>query len=166
MSSFSKLIRQTIENAAKESILLEEELEYIKQYIAIQQLRFPEIELTWEISEKVNIHKTFLPPMILQPFIENIFEHAFEEEKESHPIIVFKMDKTEEGLTITIQDNGVGYESGKKSGHISRGIKLIQDRIILLNTVLGKEAYFLGITDHTKEGKGKKGTEVVFHIPV
>lgn len=166
LSSFSKLIRQTIENAAKESILLEEELEYIKQYIAIQQLRFPEIELTWEISEKVNIHKTFLPPMILQPFIENIFEHAFEEEKESHPIIVFKMDKTEEGLTITIQDNGVGYESGKKSGHISRGIKLIQDRIILLNTVLGKEAYFLGITDHTKEGKGKKGTEVVFHIPV
>ncbi len=79
LTSFSKLIRQTIENAAKESILLEEELDYIKQYIAIQQLRFPEIKLLWEISNAVDIHKTFLPPMILQPFIENIFEHAFGE---------------------------------------------------------------------------------------
>ena len=73
LTSFSKLIRQTVENASKESILLEEELEYIRQYIAIQQLRFPEIKLLWEISDEVNIHKTFLPPMILQPFIDSEF---------------------------------------------------------------------------------------------
>lgn len=165
LSSFSKLIRQTIENAAKESILLAEELEYIKQYISIQQLRYPEIELSWEISEKVNIHNTFLPPMILQPFIENIFEHAFEEKPDYHPVILFKMDKSEEGLVITIMDNGVGYEYGKSNLHISRGINLIQERISLLNTSLGKESYSLGITDHSKEGKGKKGTEITIFIP-
>ena len=165
LTSFSKLIRQTIENASKESILLEEELDYIKQYIAIQQLRFPEIKLLWEISDAVDIHKTFLPPMILQPFIENIFEHAFGEGNENQPVIGFRIDKTERGLEIRITDNGMGYESGKKvSGHVSRGIQLIEERISLLNTSLGRDAYFLGLTDHSKQGKGK-GTEVLFVMP-
>ena len=165
LTSFSKLIRQTIENAAKESILLEEELDYIKQYIAIQQLRFPEIKLLWEISDAVDIHKTFLPPMILQPFIENIFEHAFGEGNENQPVIGFRIDKTERGLEIRITDNGMGYESGKKvSGHVSRGIQLIEERISLLNTSLGREGYFLGLTDHSKQGKGT-GTEVLFVMP-
>jgi len=165
LTSFSKLIRQTIENAAKESILLEEELDYIKQYIAIQQLRFPEIKLLWEISDAVDIHKTFLPPMILQPFIENIFEHAFGDGNEKQPVIGFRIDKTERGLEIRITDNGMGYESGKKvSGHVSRGIQLIEERISLLNTSLGREGYFLGLTDHSKQGKGK-GTEVLFVMP-
>ena len=166
LTSFSKLIRQTVENASKESILLEEELDYIKQYMAIQQLRFPEIKLLWEISDAVDIHKTFLPPMILQPFIENIFEHAFGEGNEKQPVIGFRIDKTERGLEIRIMDNGMGYESGKKvSGHVSRGIQLIEERISLLNTSLGREAYFLGLTDHSKQGKGK-GTEVLFVMPV
>ena len=165
LTSFSKLIRQTVENASKESILLEEELDYIKQYIAIQQLRFPEIKLLWEISDAVDIHKIFLPPMILQPFIENIFEHAFGEGNEKQPVIGFRIDKTERGLEIRITDNGMGYESGKKvSGHVSRGIQLIEERISLLNTSLGREAYFLGLTDHSKQGKGK-GTEVLFVMP-
>jgi hypothetical protein len=165
LTSFSKLIRQTIENASKESILLEEELDYIKQYMAIQQLRFPEIKLLWEISDAVDIHKTFLPPMILQPFIENIFEHAFGEGNEKRPVIGFRIDKTARGLEITITDNGMGYESGKKvSGHVSRGIQLIEERISLLNTSLGRDAYFLGLTDHSKQGKGK-GTEVLFVMP-
>jgi ligand-binding sensor domain-containing protein len=165
LTSFSKLIRQTVENASKESILLEEELDYIKQYMAIQQLRFPEIKLLWEISDAVDIHKTFLPPMILQPFIENIFEHAFGEGNEKRPVIGFRIDKTARGLEITITDNGMGYESGKKvSGHVSRGIQLIEERISLLNTSLGREGYFLGLTDHSKQGKGK-GTEVLFVMP-
>jgi ligand-binding sensor domain-containing protein len=166
LTSFSKLIRQTVENASKESILLEEELDYIRQYIAIQQLRFPEIKLLWEISEEVDIHKTFLPPMILQPFIENIFEHAFGEGNEKLPVIEFRMVKTERGLEIRISDNGMGYESGKKvSGHVSRGIQLIEERIALLNTSLGRDAYFLGLTDNSRQGKGK-GTEVLFIMPV
>lgn len=165
LTSFSKLIRQTVENASKESILLEEELDYIKQYMAIQQLRFPEIKLLWEISDAVDIHKTFLPPMILQPFIENIFEHAFGEGNEKQPVIGFRIDKSERGLEIRITDNGMGYESGKKvSGHVSRGIQLIEERISLLNTSLGRDAYFLGLTDHSKQGKGK-GTEVLFVMP-
>ena len=167
LTSFSKLIRQTIENAAKESILLEEELDYIKQYIDIQRLRFPEIELIWEIPEVVDTQQTYIPPMILQPFIENIFEHAFGEGKEINPVIEFKIDKTERGLEIKIRDNGMGYESGKKvSGHVSRGIQLIQERISLLNASLGREAYLLELTDNSKKGEGKKGTEVLFVMPV
>jgi len=166
LTSFSKLIRQTVENASKESILLEEELDYIRQYIAIQQLRFPEIKLLWEIRDTVDIHKTYLPPMILQPFIENIFEHAFGDGNEKEPVISFCIDKTERGLEIWIRDNGMGYKSGKKvNGHVSRGIQLIKERIALLNTSLGREAYFLGLTDNTRQGKGK-GTEVLFIMPV
>lgn len=166
LTSFSKLIRQTIENATKENILLEEELDYIRQYIAIQQLRFPEIKLSWEIKDNVDTHKSYLPPMILQPFIENIFEHAFADGYQKEPFIAFSMDKTERGLEIRIRDNGIGYESGKRvSGHVSRGIQLIEERISLLNTSLGHDAYFLGITDHTRQEKGI-GTEVLFIMPV
>jgi sensor histidine kinase YesM len=103
--------------------------------------------------------------MILQPFIENIFEHAFGEGNEKQPVIGFRIDKTARGLEIRITDNGMGYESGKKvSGHVSRGIQLIEERISLLNTSLGREAYYLGLTDHSKQGKGK-GTEVLFVMP-
>lgn len=166
LTSFSKLIRQTVENASKEFILLEEELDYIKQYITIQQLRFPDITLNWTLSEAVDTFKIYLPPMILQPFIENIFEHAFGDGKEGKPVIDFKMDKTERGLEIRIIDNGVGYESGNKiSEHVSRGIQLIQERISLLNKVAGKSDYFLGLTDYSKQGEGKKGTEVLFVMP-
>ena len=60
----------------------------------------------------------------------------------------------------------MGFKSGKKvNGHISRGIQLIKERIALLNTSLGREAYFLGLTDNTRQGKGK-GTEVLFIMPV
>jgi len=104
--------------------------------------------------------------MILQPFIENIFEHAFGEGNEKLPVIEFRMVKTERGLEIRISDNGMGYESGKKvSGHVSRGIQLIEERIALLNTSLGRDAYFLGLTDNSRQGKGK-GTEVLFIMPV
>jgi hypothetical protein len=61
----------------------------------------------------------------------------------------------------------MGYESGKKvNGHVSRGIQLIQERISLLNVSLGREAYLLELTDNSKKGEGKKGTEVLFVMPV
>jgi ligand-binding sensor domain-containing protein len=167
LSHFSKLIRQTMENAAKESILLADEMDYIQQYIEIQQLRFPEIKVTWEISETVNIHGIRIPPMILQPLIENVFDHAFDDRMEMDPKIEISMNTTNRGFEIKITDNGIGFESSKKRMEpVSRGIFLIEERIKWLNTALGKKEYFLMITDKAKGGKGKNGTEALFVLPL
>ena len=105
--------------------------------------------------------------MILQPLIENVFDHAFDDRMEMDPKIEISMNTTTRGLEIKITDNGIGFESSKKRMEpVSRGIFLIEERIKWLNTALGKKEYFLMITDKAKGGKGKNGTEALFVLPL
>jgi LytS/YehU family sensor histidine kinase len=161
LTSFSKLIRQTIENAAKESILLEEELDYIKQYIDIQRLRFPEIELIWEIPEVVDTQQTYIPPMILQPLVENAVKYSYANAIEKRTIWVDVIHNTHQlviGIENTLSENGIVNNAGN-----GLGLKMVIERIDIFNKSY-KESVKIFIDQPTTHSQYGYRCELVFHI--
>ena len=133
LSEFAKLMRQTIEYSSLNSISLTEELEFLKRYIRIEQMRFSsEIELLTEgteISESIQ-----LPPMILQPLIENAFIHGLDTQAKTKQQIHLKLEKRgESSLLISISNPKSNTTSSFKE-HQSFGIKSIEQRLKLVNS--------------------------------
>ncbi len=134
LNKFSKLIRTTLENSSTQKISLKKEIEYLQAYIQLENER-KENRVEWDIvvSENLDSDNMYLPPMLLQPFIENVFIHAF---SPTHPnpklSIEFKNTKINL-LTCIIRDNGVGMDKAPVNGsHNSKGLKLITEILTLL----------------------------------
>jgi sensor histidine kinase YesM len=135
MGEFSKLIRQTLDNSSKPLIKLADEIQYLKTYIKIERMRFPYgIEFNLEVDKSVDIHKIEIPPMLIQPFIENVFVHAFDSySKGSKLTIQFSLVNSE--LNCLITDNGHGFDKSKLNNiNDSKGIKLVQERFNLFQS--------------------------------
>jgi LytS/YehU family sensor histidine kinase len=135
MGEFSKLIRQTLNNSSKPLIKLVDEIQYLKTYINIERMRFPYgIEFNLEVNKSVDINKIEIPPMLIQPFIENVFVHAFDfDSKGSKLNVQFSLVNSE--LHCKISDNGNGIDKSKLNRiHESKGIKLVQERIDLFQS--------------------------------
>ena len=133
ISDLAKLMRLTLDNSAKKSITLEEEISFLKTYIKLENLRFGNrISVSIELDKAVDYH-TRIPVMLLQPFVENVFVHAF---NENHPNpqlnITFTM-KSNELLECKIIDNGNGKASfSKLKLHESKALKLAEERLKLI----------------------------------
>ena len=132
MGDFSKLIRQTLDNSSKPLIKLVDEIQYLKTYINIERMRFPYgIEFNLEVDKSVDINKIEIPPMLIQPFIENVFVHAFDSDSKGSKLNVqFSLVNGE--IHCKISDNGNGIDKSKLNHiHESKGIKLVQERMDL-----------------------------------
>ncbi|MFK8102243.1 MAG: histidine kinase [Saprospiraceae bacterium] len=105
---FSRLLRLILENSAYNYVALEKELDSLTKYLDLQLLRFPE-KFTYELKlqglEKDDF--IFIPPMLLQPFIENAIEHGFAGINYLGKITLI-LTLTEENIVCIIEDNGVG----------------------------------------------------------
>ena len=131
MNSFSKLVRRSLDYSTKKEISLKEEIDFLKLFVKIQNLRFGnKVKFKVEKSTKLNFYENYIPPMILQPIIENSFEHAFSEES-VNPEISLSFHVIENNLNVILKDNGSGYDSKLKES--SKGLTLISDRLTLLN---------------------------------
>jgi hypothetical protein len=134
IGEFAKLIRKTLENSSKQTITIEEEMEYLKSYIIIENMRFDNrIETQFHIGADVDVYHSKIPTMLLQPFVENVFVHAF---NASHPspklTISFEM-LSKNSLECKIIDNGMSLNATKKTKiYHSKGIQLIKERLSLL----------------------------------
>jgi len=134
ISEFAGLMRKTLKNSPKQTITIEEEIAYLESYIFIENMRFKD-RVVSEIYIDPAISKAALeiPPMLIQPFIENVFVHAFDEFHRAPKLkLSFEMVSTHV-LECKISDNGKGLKAHKQSKfHVSRGIALARERIILL----------------------------------
>lgn len=134
ISEFAGLMRKTLKNSPKQTITIEEEVAYLESYIFIENMRFKD-RVVSDIYIDPAIDKKVLeiPPMLIQPFIENIFVHAFDEFHPSPKLkLSFEMVSTHL-LECKISDNGKGLKAHKQSKfHVSRGIALAKERIFLL----------------------------------
>ncbi len=134
IGEFSKLIRQTLEFSSKQTVTLDEEIAYLERYIALENLRRnnPVFHvITKRISDTPNHIE--IPPLLIQPLIENVFIHAFDSQSKE-PKIEINFDCKDDEIACTISDNGKGFskDSGSKQ---SKGIKLVDERIRLLTGV-------------------------------
>jgi hypothetical protein len=132
LSEFAKLMRQTIEYSSLSRISLTEEIEFLERYIGIEQMRFnSQIVLEKEIMDSLN--RIEIPPMILQPLIENAFIHGFNSESQFTQIIYLKVRRdiySKLYITISNKKNSDSLNSG---GHKSFGIDSIEQRLKLVH---------------------------------
>lgn len=134
ISEFAGLMRKTLKNSPKQTITIKDEVEYLKSYIFIENMRFKgRISSEIYIDPLIDEATLEVYPMLLQPFVENVFVHAFDEShlfpklKISFEILESKI------LECKIIDSGKGLNTRKQSKfHVSRGIALARERILLL----------------------------------
>lgn len=168
LTSFSRLMRLILENSKHEYIPLDKEITTLTYYLELQKLRFKDI-FDYIIAIEDNVDKEFLcvPPMLLQPFIENAIEHGFKNLKTKGEI-QFQVSTSKNYLIMQVIDNGIGIEaSGKlndKKNHHSYALKIINKRIELLNLKL-KLPIKLFIKDLSNTESLTQGTKITIEIP-
>lgn len=160
--NFSRLMRLILENSSKKFIPLNLEFEILERYLKVQKIRF-ENRFDFEIAtENIdNIEGIGVPPMLMQPFIENAIEHGNLDQIEKG-LIIIKVALEPELIVLTIQDNGIGVNKAKEikkdKQHKSMSMVITQERINLLNKEYEADG-FMRIEDLSE--KGERGTKVV-----
>lgn len=134
--AFSKLMRLTLDKSEKGLVPLADEIESIKKYLELENLRF-QFEFKIAIDASLNIYEIEIPGMLIQPFIENAIIHGINE-IEGEKEVTVEIKKQENYLVCIISDNGIGIQASKTKSktNINRdryGLKLAQDRIDLIN---------------------------------
>lgn len=113
LSSFAKLVRLILESSRLEMSTIEREIKTLRLYFDLQTLRFEgKFDFKIEIDESMDFEELTLPPMLIQPFIENAIEHGFIHLSEKGLIIV-RFKKNEQSIIIEVEDNGIGIEESK-----------------------------------------------------
>ena len=166
LNKFSKLIRRILEASNTKEISLQEELETMDLYMTIENIRFSnEIIFSIKVGEAINLETIKVPPLILQPFLENAIWHGLSSKKNDKKITL-SVQKNKEGFVkIIIQDNGIGREASQQiqkrriKSHTSFAVNSIQERFKLLRQIYGDN---LGVTYiDLKTDTNAAGTTVV-----
>jgi tetratricopeptide (TPR) repeat protein/anti-sigma regulatory factor (Ser/Thr protein kinase) len=154
LSKFSHIMRETLESTYKEYVTLEQEKEFLEEYLSLQATRFPQqFSFAVLLDESIEPDETLLPSMILQPFVENSIEHGFMG-IDYTGVVTITFTKEAKDLLVRITDNGKGLANAPTANgeHISRASQIIKDRIYLLNVKLKSRASFS--IDNNVDGKG------------
>ena len=161
ISKFSKLLRIVLENSTQDYVLLEKELESIRKYLDLQLLRFPK-KFTYSLNYKgLKEHDLiYIPPMLMQPFIENSIEHGFRNIDFIGKIeVTLSLNENSKFLECNIIDNGIGFTSPTNNHSESVSIELISSFIYKVTNTK------ILITDRKTKDIGQSGVNVSFLIP-
>jgi tetratricopeptide (TPR) repeat protein len=154
LSKFSHIMRETLESTYNDYVTIEQEMEFLTEYLELQKIRFPEkFSYRLQAAAALEIDELQVPSMIVQPFVENSIEHGFSGINYPGTIAVDFSQKGDD-LVIVITDNGMGLHHSNKgnSDHISRASQIIRDRIYLLNLKLKTKSSFS--IDNNPAGQG------------
>jgi tetratricopeptide (TPR) repeat protein len=167
---FSKLIRLVLDNSRSETISLAKELETLKLYVTLESARYKnKFTCIYSIGEDVNTDLIMVPPMLLQPFVENAIWHGLMQKKDGGTINIEVKLGDKEFLKISIEDDGIGREKAaklksKSANHNSHGLKVTSQRIEIMNKLNSSGAQ-LKIIDLYDESDQARGTKVELIIP-
>lgn len=130
LTTFSELTRDILDHSSKDWITLDEEIRTLEKYLAVQQIRFPNVRHKIRVEDIIEADNVLLPPMLIQPFVENAFEHGLKGSGKGH--IDITLQSEDEQLQILIQDDGAGLETSGPGHHTSKAISITRDRLALL----------------------------------
>jgi len=170
LTTFSKLLRTTLESTRQDLIPFEKEVGSLRNYLELQKLRYGnKFDYAIEVDENIDIEDMSIPPMLVQPFIENAIEHGIRHKKTPGRIDVrFFLEGKK--ILCEVEDDGVGREKAwevevkERSGHKSLATDIIRDRIKTLNKKF-RQKIQLQIIDKKSEAMEALGTKVVLDIP-
>lgn len=176
LAKFSMLMRQSLEYSEKEIISLEKEIEFLEDYLIInEKLRF-EDRMKYEIFVDDEIEEDILgvPTMIVQPYLENAIEHGVRNIKDGLIRLSFSLFD-ENTILCVVEDNGVGREKAKEmkekdpqfANHKSRGTIITESRLEILHKTKEEKNVWVKTIDLMNEETGEpKGTRVEIKIPI
>ncbi|UZD23565.1 tetratricopeptide repeat-containing sensor histidine kinase [Algoriphagus halophytocola] len=153
LSSFGKLMRLVLENSVQKEISLSDDVAFLELYLQVENKRQPaKFNYTIHLAENLEAQNILVPPMLLQPFVENCIWHAFPGREENGEINI-NYQKLGDFLHCKVEDNGIGRKvTSLGLGKKSKGISITESRIRILNEQSGLEGK-LQITDKP-EGAG------------
>ncbi len=166
LSQFASLTRSTLEYSASDTISLTNEISMLKNYMELEKMRKPG-KFDFEIIFDENLETDFIeiPPMMIQPFIENAIKHGFKE-VESGGLLQVSFSEKEDLLHIEIKDNGLGINAGRQlkgSGHKSMAMQIFDERCKLFFKKT-KHKIVYTITDLSENNQ--QGTKIEVIIPL
>ncbi len=167
LSDFASLIRKNFEASHDSFIPLEEEVENIKLYLNLEQMRFTDhFSYKVIIDKDLEIEEWMIPTMILQPLLENALLHGIMPSKIAGKVSIhFKLQQQD--LLIVITDNGIGLVNSNvlkvDTVHKSRGMELIKKRIKALNSFDSQPITIF--MEPTFKNKNNPGNKISFLIP-
>jgi hypothetical protein len=168
---FSQLTRQVLEMSEKETVGLDEEIQTIKLYLDIEKARFDEdFNYSIDCSELQSLDSIKVPPMLIQPYIENALKHGLLH-KNGQKILQISFTENKDYLIVSIDDNGIGRKRStelnkkRENGHKSFAGEANKRRLEVLNH--GRERKLLiKYIDKQDEYGQAIGTEVILSIPM
>jgi two-component system LytT family sensor kinase len=171
LSKFALMIRMTLNHSKETFVTLEENIEYLKAYLEMEQLRFDE-SFTYQISTADNIDTvdSAIPSLMIQPIVENAIWHGLLQ-AEADKNILIGFTQCDNRITCTVEDNGIGIRRAQKlketnkPPHQSVGLENLKKRIKIMNEKYDTDCS-LEITDLGDAGNGKRGTRVVLRFNV
>ena len=163
LSKLSQLMRNILTHSREKLIPLEDELQNLKAYLQLQKLRFKhKLNYQLEVDEQITIGDYQVPPMLIQPLVENAIEHAGITSKEDGQLCIH-MQKKPNGLRILISDNGTGWaihpNPSSANAHQGVALQIVKDRLALLSK-LSHDQHEMKID--TRVGQG---TTISLHLP-
>ena len=172
LNKFSKLIRKILDASSVKEISLEEELETMNLYLSIENMRFSnEIKHETIIDPSVNLATIKVPPLVLQPFLENAIWHGLSSKKGAKRIIISISQPSKEFIKITVEDNGIGrkesakIKANKVINRKSIGVDLTKER--LANFVKNcQHSFSLTYNDLIDDNENALGTKLTLQIPL
>lgn len=169
LSQFSEMIRMILDFSRKDYVTLEAELNFLKLYMNLQQLRSEHtFDYSFEIDESIETDQVLVPPMLAQPFIENAIVHGgFHHQKGS---ITVSVSQYQDSLMYVIEDNGIGIQASlalknkQNSKYESLATKITLERLETLYMRDSKH-YNIAIEDKHSLNPEETGVKVTFAIP-
>ncbi|REG92846.1 tetratricopeptide repeat-containing sensor histidine kinase [Algoriphagus antarcticus] len=172
LTKFSRLIRMILENAESSEVSLKNELQLLESYIQLESLRFGgKIKYQLNLMNDIDLDNTYLPCMLLQPFIENAIWHGLmNRQSNAEGLISISLKQKVDQLICQIEDNGVGRQKAfelKKSSvwkSKSLGLQLTEERLRLMSKEFKKQ--LIKISDLKDKAGEALGTRVTVIIPI
>jgi sensor histidine kinase YesM len=170
LTKFSRLIRLVLENSRSERVTLKNELEALELYLEMEVMRFKEkLRFTLDVAREIDTDIIDIPPMLLQPYVENAIWHGLMHKKEGGHVQIRVVQPQADRLLVTITDDGVGRAKAaalkSKSAIASKsfGMKVTDERIALINQIYQTKTQVRVHDLADAEGR-PAGTEVLLEI--
>ena len=171
LNNFSRLIRLILQNSRSNYVNLKDEIESIELYIKMEQMRFRD-SFSYEINlaEGMNPENFEIPPMLIQPYIENSIWHGLDHDAKDGKVLI-EISKGTDTLICVVEDNGIGRKAAakirasKKVKRKSMGMDITAERIEIINKIYDTNNK-INIEDLYDSNDNPLGTKVTLHIPL
>lgn len=171
ISDFSLLMRQMLNNSRKSYVAFEDEIDFIQRYLQLEKFRFSnsfDYKIEYDDALKGNGH--CIPPMIIQPIIENAIKHGLAPKKEKDKAFLkvgFSLEQ--DFIECVIDDNGIGWRKNQSNfsaiKHESTALSIIKERLKLIKSYNNNSGK-IEVIDKYSNGYNESGTTVRIYMPI